>query len=155
MGRTHRGYQRAQSGKAFPSIQETVEGRVVGAEVEDLNSYGLPDLFVYVQSAASGSYGSVKAWTTTRAGGLLPIHLQDMSAKDAKGYMGYDQFAVVETSLVRRFPVYRSSDKQGQPHRWHLPGGVQAGARRGDVATQAGAFHPVLSGTSPATSAPP
>ncbi|MBC1262006.1 hypothetical protein FQK07_12175 [Synechococcus sp. BSF8S] len=30
--------------KAFPSIQETLEGRVVGAEVEDLNSDGLPDL---------------------------------------------------------------------------------------------------------------
>lgn len=30
--------------KAFPSNQETLEGRVVGAEVEDLNSDGLPDL---------------------------------------------------------------------------------------------------------------
>ncbi|CAK6694415.1 PliI family lysozyme inhibitor of I-type lysozyme [Synechococcus sp. BA-124 BA4] len=101
--------------KAFPSIQETVEGRVVGAEVEDLNSDGLPDLFVYVQSAGSGSYGSVKAWTTTRAGGLLPIHLQDMSSNDARGYMGHDQFAVVETSLVRRFPVYRSGDSKARP----------------------------------------
>ena len=101
--------------KAFPPIQETVEGRVVGAEVEDLNSDGLPDLFVYVESAGSGSYGSVKAWTTTKAGGLLPIHLQDMSAKDAKGYMGHDRFAVVETSLVRRFPVYRSGDSNAKP----------------------------------------
>ncbi|WP_322775540.1 hypothetical protein [Synechococcus sp. CBW1107] len=101
--------------KAFPSIKETVEERVVGAEVEDLNSDGLPDLFVYVQSAGSGSYGSVKAWTTTRAGGLLPIHLQDMSAKDARGYMGHDEFAVVETSLVRRFPIYKSGDSNAKP----------------------------------------
>lgn len=100
---------------ALPVIQDTLEGRVVGADVADLNSDGLPDLFVYVQSAGSGSYGSVKAWTTTRTGGLLPIHVQDMPAKDMKGFMGHDQFAVVETNLVRRFPIYRPGDSNANP----------------------------------------
>ncbi|MEB3262963.1 MAG: hypothetical protein VKJ66_01170 [Synechococcus sp.] len=40
---------------AFPTIQESVDGQVVGAEVEDLNSVGLPDLFVYERTAGSSS----------------------------------------------------------------------------------------------------
>ncbi|MGB5191200.1 MAG: hypothetical protein WBN54_14170, partial [Robiginitalea sp.] len=31
------------------------------------------------------------------------------------GYMGHDEFAVVETSLVRRFPVYKSGDSNSNP----------------------------------------
>ena len=83
---------------------------MVGAEVEDLNSDGQPDLCVYIQSAGSGSYGSLKGWTSSRSGSLLPIHLQELPAKDAQGYRGHDQFAVVETSLVRRFRLYRAGD---------------------------------------------
>jgi hypothetical protein len=33
----------------------------------------------------------------------------------AKGYMGHDEFRVVENSLVRRFPVYRAQDTNAQP----------------------------------------
>ncbi|MGB7563182.1 MAG: PliI family lysozyme inhibitor of I-type lysozyme [Prochlorococcaceae cyanobacterium] len=101
--------------RALAPIQESIDGRVVGAEVADLNSDGLPDLFVYVQSAGSGSYGSVKAWTTTRAGGLLPIVVQEMTAKDTEGSMGHDQFAVVESHLVRRFPIYKRGDSNAKP----------------------------------------
>jgi hypothetical protein len=105
----------SRNGKPLQPVKEEIEGRVVGAEVEDLNSDGQPDLFVYVQSAGSGSYGSVRAWTPTRAGSLLPIHMQEMGAKEATGYRGHDQFAVVETNLVRRFPIYRPGDTNASP----------------------------------------
>ena len=100
----------SRAGQPVQVIKEPIEGQVVGAEVEDLNSDGQPDLFVYIQSAGSGSYGSLKGWTSSRSGSLLPIHLQELPAKDAQGYRGHDQFAVVETSLVRRFPLYRAGD---------------------------------------------
>ena len=32
-----------------------------------------------------------------------------------KGYMGHDQFAVVENRLARRFPVYRDGDTNASP----------------------------------------
>jgi hypothetical protein len=32
-----------------------------------------------------------------------------------KGYMGHDQFAVVESTLMRRFPVYRQADTNANP----------------------------------------
>jgi hypothetical protein len=35
--------------------------------------------------------------------------------KAAKGYMGHDEFAVGEGSLLRRFPIYRSGDSNAAP----------------------------------------
>jgi len=31
------------------------------------------------------------------------------------GYMGHDEFAIVETSLVRRFPIYKTGDSNSNP----------------------------------------
>lgn len=107
--------QARRNGKPFATVKEEIEGRVIGAEVEDLNSDGQPDLFVYVESAGSGSFGTVRAWTSSPAGNLLPIHMQEMGAKEASGYMGHDRYAVVETRLVRRFPVYRPGDSNSKP----------------------------------------
>lgn len=102
--------------KAFPTINEQVDGSVTGAEVEDLNSDGKPELFVYVSSAGSGSYGEVKAWTASRTGRiLLPIVMPELSGNDAKGYMGHDKFAVVENVLARSFPIYKSGDSNANP----------------------------------------
>ena len=68
------------------------------------NSDGRPELVVLVQSAGSGSYGSVQAWS---AGPriLEPITMPELSGALSSGYMGHDRFALVETNLVRRFPI--------------------------------------------------
>ena len=56
----------------------------------------------------------MKAWTATRAGGLLPVYVQQLNAKDSEGSMGHDQFAVVESNLVRRFPLYNRGDSNAK-----------------------------------------
>jgi tRNA A37 threonylcarbamoyladenosine synthetase subunit TsaC/SUA5/YrdC len=33
----------------------------------------------------------------------------------SKGYMGHDEFAVVESVLVQRFPVYHATDTNAKP----------------------------------------
>ncbi|MFM9046525.1 MAG: PliI family lysozyme inhibitor of I-type lysozyme [Cyanobium sp.] len=100
--------------KAYPMVKEELSGRVIGAEVEDLNSDGRPELVVMVQSAGSGSYGGVQAWS---AGPLQlePIQLQgELTGQQASGYMGHDSFAVVETSVVRQFPIYKTGDSNAR-----------------------------------------
>jgi hypothetical protein len=32
-----------------------------------------------------------------------------------KGYMGHDEFAIVESSLARRFKIYQGSDSNAKP----------------------------------------
>jgi hypothetical protein len=38
-----------------------------------------------------------------------------MRQRDARGYMGHDEFSVVERYLVRRFPIYRAGDVNAKP----------------------------------------
>ena len=101
--------------RALKSISQTVNGQVVGAEVADLNGNGQPELFVYVQSAGSGSYGELVAYAVIKGDALSPIYLQELSGAAAKGYQGHDEFSVVEGCLVRRFPIYKPSDSNAKP----------------------------------------
>lgn len=105
---------RARKGlQAYPLVKQELIGRVSGAEVEDLNSDGRPELVVIVQSAGSGSYGGVQAWSAGLRS-LEPIPLPELSGQLSQGYMGHDRFALVETSLVRRFPIYRPADSNAK-----------------------------------------
>ena len=98
-------------------IKQEVDGSVTGAEAADLNGDGSPEIYVYVNSAGSGSYGSLVAHSANNKKSLSPIYLPPLEedAVNSKGYMGHDQFSVVENSLSRRFPVYKTGDSNAQP----------------------------------------
>jgi hypothetical protein len=91
-------------------IHQMVNGQVVGAKVADLNGNGMPEIYVFVQGAGSGSYGELVAYAVTSGSDLSPIFWQELSGAMAKGYQGHDQFEVVEGCLVRRFPIYMPGD---------------------------------------------
>jgi hypothetical protein len=96
-------------------IVQPVEGLVTKAEIADLNSDGAPELFIYTTSAGSGSYGKAYAWATNRKKSLTDIHIIPPREKDLSGYMGHDEFAVIESSFARRFPVYKPGDSNASP----------------------------------------
>lgn len=98
-------------------IERDIDGTVTGAEVADLNVDGSPELYVYVTSAGSGSYGSLVAYAANKKKFLSEIYLPPLQddPKALKGYLGHDEFRVVESTLVRRFPVYRDKDTNAQP----------------------------------------
>jgi hypothetical protein len=98
-------------------IVRTINGSVTGAEVADLNADDSPEIYVYVTAAGSGSYGSLVAYSANRRKSLSEIYLTPVAQDKAasKGYMGHDEFAVVESVLVQRFPVYRNSDTNAKP----------------------------------------
>ncbi len=104
-----------EKGHAYPVVKEELIGSLTGREVEDLNSDGRPELILFVTSAGSGSYGSVMAWSASKGHTLQPITMPELSSKLAQGYMGHDKFAVVETTLMRRFPIYRPGDTNAKP----------------------------------------
>lgn len=99
-----------------PVVAE-VDGTVTGAEVADLNVDGSPEVYVYVQSAGSGSYGSLVAYSANRKKSLSEIHLPSVAddPKLSKGYQGHDAMAVVESTFVQRFPVYKEGDPNSKP----------------------------------------
>ncbi len=98
-------------------IVRSIDGQVGGAEMADLDTDGSPEVYVYVISAGSGSYGSLVAYAANKRRSLSEVTLPplDYTPGADKGYMGHDQFAVVENRLVRRFPVYRVGDTNAAP----------------------------------------
>jgi len=91
--------------------------QVIDAEVEDLNSDGSPELFIYTQSVGSGSYGSVYAYSVNNKKSMSQVYFQSTAENDNinQGYMGHDEFAVVENSLAQRFPIYKEGDINAKP----------------------------------------
>lgn len=98
-------------------VTRRIDGQVTGAEIADLDGDGAPEVYVYITSAGSGSYGSLLAFNTNKRRSLSDIVLPALSDTPGadKGYLGHDQFAVVESTLVRRFPVYREGDTNAAP----------------------------------------
>ena len=104
-------------GQTFAEEGMEADGTITGVEVEDLNADGFPEIYVYVTSAGSGSYGSLIAYASNRNRSLGPIFLPSLEddPEAAKGYMGHDKFVVGEGTFARRFPVYREGDTNDKP----------------------------------------
>ena len=104
-------------GENKPIVVE-VDGSVTDAEVGDLDANGFPEIYVYVTSAGSGGYGSLVAYAANKKKSLTEIFLPDLGEDkvNSKGYMGHDQFAVGEGSLLRRFPIYMTGDSNAKPN---------------------------------------
>jgi len=98
-------------------IEREIDGTVTMAEVADLNVDGSPEIYVYLSSAGSGSYGSLVAYAANKRQSLTEIFLPSLQddAKASKGYLGHDEFRIVENTLVRRFPLYRDKDNNAEP----------------------------------------
>jgi len=90
---------------------------VINAEVEDLNSDGSPELFIYTRSVGSGSYGNVYAFSVNDKKSMSEVYFQPTAenSKINKGYMGHDEFSLVENTLGQRFPIYKEGDINAEP----------------------------------------
>lgn len=100
-----------------PVTHSVVGESVVGAEIGDLNIDGSPEILVYLTSDGSGSYGRVIGYSVNNGKSMSEISLPDITEdkKISNGYMGHDEFAIVESTLCRRFPIYNPNDSNAKP----------------------------------------
>ena len=93
-------------------IKQEIDGSVTGAQIADINADGSPEIYVYVNSAGSGSYGTLVAYSANNKKSLSGIYLPSLEddKKNAVGYMGHDEFKIMKSTLSRSFPVYNKGD---------------------------------------------
>lgn len=91
------------------TISKIIEGYVTGAEIEDLNSDGSPDLFIYT-SDGENKFGNVIAFSVNNKKSVSQVNYPKISENKEinNGYNGQDQFAIVENTLSRKFPIFNS-----------------------------------------------
>lgn len=101
--------------KVTPSGLETndvqtkaVVGEVLGAEIADLNIDQSPEVYIYTREAGGNKKAGLIAFSANKKKSLSEVSFptDDPKSKDLVGFNGGDEFAVVESTLVRRFPVY-------------------------------------------------
>ena len=98
-------------------VSKTIDGTVTNVEVDDVNADGSPELMIYITSAASGSYGTAIGFSGNNNKSMSEITIPRIvdNPKTNKGYMGHDEFALVEGTLVQRFPIYKEGDTNSKP----------------------------------------
>lgn len=99
------------------AVTQTIDGSVVDAEIEDLNSDGSPEVLMYTKSDGSGSYGNVIGFSVNNKKSMSQIYFPPITDNKelSKGYMGHDEFTIIETTLSQRFPIYKEGDSNANP----------------------------------------
>jgi len=93
-------------------ISIEVKGKITKAEVDDLNNDGFPDLVIYVYNGGLKNTGTVIGVSSDKNQGFAPIFFPDLTddLKLRVGYVGNDEFLLMEGTLMRKFPIYETSD---------------------------------------------
>lgn len=90
---------------------------VVNAEIGDLNIDSYPEVFVYLTSDGSGSYGKLIGYSVNNGKSVSQVYLPEISENKEvnEGYMGHDEMAIVENTFCQRFPIYKEGDSNANP----------------------------------------
>ncbi len=94
-----------------------LRGRVLKAELDDLNSDGYPDLVLYIYTDSAAVFETVYAFLSQANKSVTGCVLPDamMDGKINTGYKGHDQFILMEGYLLQKFPIYKPGDDKDKP----------------------------------------
>jgi len=98
-------------------ISFEIDGMVENAEIVDLNADGFPEVLVYKTTTGGRSYGTVIGFSVNNGKSISQISFPDITENHEAsiGYMGHDKFTIVESTLVQKFPIYKTGDSDSSP----------------------------------------
>lgn len=98
-------------------IRVEASGIVTGAEVGDINADGSPEVYIYIVEPTGDQRATLIAFSANKKKSLSQVYLPALEddARNAKGYRGRDEFAVVEGIIARRFPIFPEDRSKTEP----------------------------------------
>lgn len=93
-------------------IEREADGLVFNAELGDINIDGSPEVYVFVSNAKAQT---LIAYSANNRKSMSEIHVPDLTADQSQGHAGHDEFALVENTVVRRFPIYTVTGADTKP----------------------------------------
>ncbi len=92
-----------------------LRGRVLSAEIDDLNQDGFPDVIIYIIDPQGRKYFYTLSSQENEM--LQFIYFSDITNDQqlSKGYRGKDEYKLVEGILFRKFPIYESDTAIKEP----------------------------------------
>jgi hypothetical protein len=97
-------------------VTHDIDGRVVRAEVADIDINGDPEIYVFTASSGD-QVGGIIAYSTNNKKSMSQIFVPAVvdDAKNKVGYVGGDESAIVENTLVTRFKLYTGFGSEYRP----------------------------------------
>lgn len=96
-------------------VQREIRGRVLSAEIDDLNQDNFPDLIIYIIE----STGKIIPFTVSSKENeyMQPILFPDITNDMllSKGYRGKDEYELLQGELWRKFPIYNADTAIKEP----------------------------------------
>jgi len=89
--------------------------------VDDLDGNGFSEVYILTTAAGSGSSVTPVILVSNKDKSFSRAYFPEVAEADMakgkyfEGYMGHDEYQAVETTLVRRFPVYKAGDANAKP----------------------------------------
>ena len=98
---------------ANENMNYPIRGRVSAAQVDDFNSDGYADLMLFIYTDSAAHHGTVLALMSEGEKSILPCWLPDpaLDGKINNGYKGFEQFTLLEGTLLVKFPIFKPGDK--------------------------------------------
>ncbi|OHX63994.1 MliC family protein [Flammeovirga pacifica] len=96
------------------TLKVPFDGTIVQTYVEDLNLDVSPELIIVGRN--DNNEGVILAYSTNNKKSISQVYFPPINDdKDlSTGYMGNDDFSVVETTLIQRFPYYENGKTEGK-----------------------------------------
>lgn len=98
------------------SLTTAIVGKIIGSGMEDLDADGWPEVVIFTQEPDNAMRSHAYGFSTGKERSLERIYIPPLNSNPAhiEGYVGGDEFALVETSLVRRMVLNDGSVRQLQ-----------------------------------------
>jgi hypothetical protein len=96
-------------------VMREIKGRVLSAEIDDLNQDNFPDMIIYIVESS----GKILPFTVSSKENeyIQPILFPDITndMQLSSGYRGNDEYNLVEGILFRKFPIYNTDTTIKEP----------------------------------------